>query len=176
MSMTFFCPKCNQKHNINNVEKYLGKTISIHCVNKRCRAQFTCVANTADQPKVILEEEEGTIVTSKSTAEKAKLIVNLPDIKSVPLDGDITVIGKNSTLPDVHIKIGVNDVYMSRKHCCILKNYSTKQQFTGYSLRDLGSKNGTWLNGVKLSGDTEYYLKNNDTIRLGETMITFQLL
>jgi predicted component of type VI protein secretion system len=48
---------------------------------------------------------------------------------------------------------------ISRHHCLILRTTD------GYTIRDLGSRNGTYVNGERISAETE--LKQNDTVRVG---------
>jgi len=62
--------------------------------------------------------------------------------------------------------ICIVDPRMSRRHCVISAGAS------GYTLRDLGSANGVFLNNVKVK---EAALKDTDTIRLGTTELEFHL-
>jgi len=77
------------------------------------------------------------------------------------LDGEGTVsIGRASdcTIP-------IKDRYLSRKHAeIVLENGS-------WLVKDLGSANGTYLNGNRVERDSP--LKNGDRIRLGDTEIVF---
>ena len=43
----------------------------------------------------------------------------------------------------------------------------------GYSIVDLGSTNGTWLNGKRLKEKEHYPLQIGDRIRMGDTMLAF---
>lgn len=51
------------------------------------------------------------------------------------------------------------DLEVSGRHAAIFREQG------GWMLRDLGSSNGTWVNGIRLKGDRE--LQANDEIRLG---------
>lgn len=62
--------------------------------------------------------------------------------------------------------IRVDDSEMSRRHA------EVTVQSGRFHIRDLGSANGTFVNGRKLS---ESVLQHGDTIRLGHTRLTFQL-
>lgn len=57
-----------------------------------------------------------------------------------------------------------NDMKMSRKHAVIKKKGKI-----GFTLNDLGSKNGVTLNGHKLEPDEEVYISDGDTIVIGDT-------
>ena len=58
----------------------------------------------------------------------------------------------------------LSDPSVSRRHAVIRKNQH------GYAVYDLGSANGTIVDGVKLSGRS---LRDGDTIDLGATVLKF---
>lgn len=61
----------------------------------------------------------------------------------------------------------INDVEVSRKHARLTS------QFGDYSLEDLGSTNGTFVNSQRITG--QYILKPGDTVQLGENVrLTFE--
>ena len=60
----------------------------------------------------------------------------------------------------------VDDPEVSRHHCQL------KLQHGAYSLADLGSRNGSWINGQPVS---EVALGPGDVIRIGSTEIEFQV-
>lgn len=59
--------------------------------------------------------------------------------------------------------------YVSRRHARISKGRA------GYFLTDLGSSNGTTINGHSLSPDRAYLLRNGDRIKVGLVVIRFLL-
>ncbi|MBN1832204.1 MAG: adenylate/guanylate cyclase domain-containing protein [Deltaproteobacteria bacterium] len=61
-------------------------------------------------------------------------------------------------------RIIVNDLAVSRDHAEIIRRGSRLQ------IKDV-SKNGTWVNGVRLAGGSTEYLDDGDVIRLGETSL-----
>lgn len=74
------------------------------------------------------------------------------------------------------IKVGrsrVNDIviqhdpYVGRTHCQFIMDDNG-----GFCVVDLNSKNGTFINGVRRSGETQ--LKTNDTVRIGNSMLPWQ--
>ncbi len=75
-----------------------------------------------------------------------------------PLDGDQLTIGRDSTNG-----VAINDAEVSRKHARLM--------FQGgkYVLEDLGSTNGTFVNGQRLAGPV--VLKPGDVISLGEQIV-----
>lgn len=77
------------------------------------------------------------------------------------LAGELVTIGRASDCV-----IPVKDRYLSRKHAELLAVDGK------WTLRDLGSANGTYLNGNRVSADSP--LKSGDRIRLGDTELLFQ--
>ena len=77
-----------------------------------------------------------------------------------PLKGEAVSIGRAS-----ECTIPIRDRYLSRKHAEIVAIG------TNWVLKDLGSANGTYLNGNRVDGDTR--LVSGDRIRLGDTEIVF---
>jgi hypothetical protein len=75
-----------------------------------------------------------------------------------PLEGDQLVIGRDSTNA-----VAINDAEISRKH--------SRLSFQGgkYVLEDLGSTNGTFVNGQRLAGPV--VLKPGDVVSLGEQIV-----
>lgn len=68
---------------------------------------------------------------------------------------------------DVHNDIVVNDDYASRYHCQIM------QDDRGCcSIADLGSTNGTFVNGMQVHGQMS--LRSTDVVRVGNTTLTWQ--
>jgi len=79
---------------------------------------------------------------------------------NVPVNKDEYILGRNSDCDLV-----LNDHSVSRRHCRI---FVRRDELWAV---DLGSSNGTWLNGVKL--DEERPLRNGDLLKLGR--LEFQL-
>lgn len=71
-----------------------------------------------------------------------------------------TVIGRNATCHVI-----VSDVSVSHKHARVLKGAK------GFSVEDLGSKNGTLLNNRKINRPSP--LKPGDRIKVGKTTFEF---
>jgi pSer/pThr/pTyr-binding forkhead associated (FHA) protein len=62
--------------------------------------------------------------------------------------------------------ISINDSNISRTHA------EVKAGATGYVVNDLGSTNGTMVNGVKILG--EQRLRDGDIISFGSTHVRFE--
>lgn len=63
----------------------------------------------------------------------------------------------------------LKDERVSYEHACL--KYTSR----GWALRDLGSTNGTWLNGQKVAAGTDVAVRAGDTIAFGETSVLFTL-
>src|SRR5580658_8926433 len=70
-----------------------------------------------------------------------------------------TTMGRSNTC-----EVVITDPLVSRQHCQILLGMG------GITLKDLGSTNGTFLNGVKVN---ESPLRNQDVISVGGTRLRF---
>jgi pSer/pThr/pTyr-binding forkhead associated (FHA) protein len=81
--------------------------------------------------------------------------------KSFSITRDVTVIGRRE---DCDFRIPLGDI--SRKHCRLIK------EETALKIEDLGSSNGTYINGQRIH-DTE--LSPGDTIQIGPVVFVVQL-
>ncbi|MBN1163250.1 MAG: FHA domain-containing protein [Candidatus Krumholzibacteriota bacterium] len=120
------------------------------------------VVTHSEDARPIAADYPGT-VSSFFLSQPPKLVVKLKDrpLKSYTFSGSELTIGR---LADNHIVI--DNLSVSRKHAVIT---STRK---GYELRDLESKNGTFLNGEKTDNAE---LKDGDTITIGKYQIVFQI-
>lgn len=75
--------------------------------------------------------------------------------KTFPLEGDVLTIGREASN-----QIAINDAEISRKHSQLVL------QGGKYVLTDLGSTNGTFVNGQRLTG--QHVLQPGEVISLGE--------
>lgn len=89
-----------------------------------------------------------------------ELVVHPPNGQSavVALDGDSITLGRSGAA-----SVRVDDVYVSDEHTQVI---STED---GWMVRDLGSTNGTFLNGAKVTQPT--LLAHGDHLRLGKTRV-----
>jgi len=62
--------------------------------------------------------------------------------------------------------VDVNDTRVSRSHCQIIKDNGR------YFIRDLGSTNGTYVNGSRINGERSLSLY--DTVTIGDTTLPWQ--
>jgi hypothetical protein len=108
-------------------------------------------------------------------ATDSRTFVQGPDEK-IPTGTDYALMDKESVYP---LKVGLNtigrlpdndvvieDAFVSRRHCAILIHVNT-----GSELHDVASKNGTFLNGSKLTAPMQ--LHSGDEIRMCDRQLIF---
>jgi pilus assembly protein CpaF len=78
--------------------------------------------------------------------------------KAYPLDGAELTVGRDASNP-----VSINDGEVSRKHAKLT------WKGAGYVLEDLGSTNGTFVNGTRLSSPLA--LKPGDAVSFGENIV-----
>ncbi|CAG1005842.1 MAG: FHA domain-containing protein [Anaerolinea sp.] len=123
---------------------------------------------------VVTEEEEatarktGTIIVPAMGAGRPKLTAtNGPHEGSeFILMEDVITVGRTTT--DANWDISLQDRAVSRPHCRISKKNEI------WSLMDLGSANGTVLNGNPV-GAQPIPLKDGDVVKIGESTLMFRL-
>ncbi len=92
----------------------------------------------------------------------AYLEVWLPDGRSeVPLEGDLVTVGRSSA-NDVVLPDGA----VSRRHAAL------ERLAAGWCIHDLGSRNGTYVNGERLERERPLY--SGDEIVMGDTVLTYR--
>jgi pSer/pThr/pTyr-binding forkhead associated (FHA) protein len=101
----------------------------------------------------VTEKNDNTDVPRElqmSTGAERTLVENLQKRESV-------VIGRGTECDVV-----IQDLKASRRHCQLTRKED------GFLLEDLGSRNGTLVNGVKIT--QPILLKGNQTFQIGDTM------
>jgi hypothetical protein len=113
-------------------------------------------------------EGEAVVVTplvgsmSSPVAGAITSAVVLEDGTRHVLDTERVTIGRQSSC-----SIVIRDTNVSREHVQL------RRRPNGWTLRDIGSTNGTKLNGVRVEG--EQMLANGDVIMLGAIKVTFEI-
>ncbi len=96
--------------------------------------------------------------------QEAVLVVEqgLADLSVIDLESDPLVLGR---IGDADVLL--DNPYVSRRHAKIVRDEK------GYAVEDLGSKNGTFVNGTRLA-ETERRLKTGDRIELGPGQVVLR--
>ncbi len=86
----------------------------------------------------------------------------------IPLEREEVILGRA-----LEADVRVNDTQVSRQHARVTAVKSNAALVTEYVLTDLESRNGTFLNGQRVTSER---LRNGDKISIGETILRFDLL
>jgi pSer/pThr/pTyr-binding forkhead associated (FHA) protein len=93
--------------------------------------------------------------------------------REFPLEKDTILLGRRSPVdgifPEVDLTDYDTDSYISRRHGRITR------QASGYVYEDLGSSNGSWVNGTKLQAHIQQPLAEGNSLRLGKTEMVVRL-
>lgn len=103
-----------------------------------------------------------TLIQNNHTVAPAHVQFWLVDKDYIyPLKIGLNTVGRSSDNDVV-----INDGYVSRRHCAILVHSGA-----GCDLHDTASKNGTYLNGTRLTGPSR--LKAGDEVRMCDRTLIF---
>ena len=117
------------------------------------------VLNTEEAVATALHR--ATVMARVTETRRTTLVITTPGKTwEVPLDSDDVSIGR---LPENDIVI--DSPLASRRHARVERVNS------GYVLRDLGTANGTWVRGARVS---YHHLQDMDAIRIGEAHLLFE--
>lgn len=103
---------------------------------------------------------ETSVAPSTRVGEFSMIAMNAPFRVEVSVTKDDFIIGKNPSMVDGAITF---NKMISRVHCKINKAN------TGYTITDLQSANGTYVNRKRLQPNQPYSVKNGDVIRLANS-------
>jgi len=84
------------------------------------------------------------------------------------------IVGRKALTSKATIQIDDSSRTISREHFYINVLMSAKGMFHSFYLTP-GSKNPTFLNGVRVEQDDRYFLNNGDRIQIGNCTITFEV-
>ncbi len=100
-------------------------------------------------------------IQSRDSTPQRAFLIPLDHTETTPIEiGEFLTLGRESTN-----QVEISDPFVSSRHARIEK------KDPGFLLRDLRSRNGTFLNGNQVS---EVFLKPGDRLRLGEREFLFQ--
>src|SRR3712207_431822 len=119
------------------------------------------------------EEQHQTLATrdAPSQQERRPALVFLRGEQlgaPIPLERDEVILGRA-----LEADVRVNDARASRMHARITVERDPASGETRYRITDLGSTNGTLLNGEPVADD---YLQDGDKLTVGEQLLRFDLL
>jgi diguanylate cyclase (GGDEF)-like protein len=109
-------------------------------------------------------------IPSRSRERRPALVFLRGELLAVPipLERDEVILGRA-----LEADVRVNDARASRLHARVSTERDAETGFTRYRITDLGSTNGTLLNGQLI---TDAILQDGDKIVIGEHMLRFDML
>ena len=160
------CPQCATKLAVPITENDLGTRKQGMC--PKCQKRFLIPISAGLASKFNSDETK----IGDGGGEISLVIETIPNAsttyQSFELTSDYYTIGRQNSSGPEHrpdVEVATTDKKMSRKHAVIRRKGKT-----GFTLKDLGSKNGVYHNGTRLEADEEVYLSDGDQFRIGETM------
>ena len=171
IKLTVKCPKCKALSAIPVVEEEIGTKKKTIC--PKCNNIFSVSIPTSVASKFESDPTMGGVSGDNSSLLLEVIRNNDTAYQSFELTADYYTLGrKNNSGPASRpdIEVVTTDMRMSRKHAVIKKKGKA-----GFTLKDIGSKNGIELNGEKIAPDEEIYLSDGDVFRLGNTQFRVSL-
>jgi hypothetical protein len=127
-----------------------------------CCGEYTQLGRRPNQDSSAASVGSHTIVQNLENRLPADLPYGLMDREAIyPLKVGINTIGR---MPDNDVI--VEDPHVSRRHCAIVVHATD-----GFEIHDVASKNGTYVNGIRLTGPT--HLASGDEIRMCDRQMVF---
>jgi diguanylate cyclase (GGDEF)-like protein len=122
--------------------------------------------NESDTTELRIDDNAAKLVN----AERSPVLVSLSGeliATPIPLERDVVVLGRA-----LEADIRLNDFRASRLHAQISADIDINSSKTVFRIKDLGSKNGTLLNGQVIKDSV---LKDGDKIFIGDHLFRFDL-
>jgi pSer/pThr/pTyr-binding forkhead associated (FHA) protein len=133
--------------------------------------------NNSIKRKLDFQASEGEGNTTGPLPDAASVYA-IPNIIRIDLPGQAPIMFENQdeiilgrgkdaslSLPDFDPLVGEDVPLVSRRHALI------RRTGWGITVQDLGSTNGTWLNGDPLTSGQTYMLRNGDQLKLAEQLL-----
>jgi serine/threonine-protein kinase len=129
--------------------------------------------DTAERPPLVepgKEEKNGREPREqKAAAPKQARLVVLSTNQTIPLTGELMVVGRHDPVLGINPEINLADKTVGRRHAYV------RCQHGRYTVEDLNALNKTRLNGVVLMPYEERALKEGDILRFGSVEVRFEL-
>jgi serine/threonine-protein kinase len=113
------------------------------------------------------ERKAGT--RSIQTPQKEARLIVLSNGQSIPLRGELMVVGRQDPTLGIFPEINLADKTVGRRHAYLHHKQGT------FTVEDLNALNKTRLNGVTLTPHEEHILRDGDLLRFGSVEVRFEL-
>jgi len=149
------CPLCNHPNDVTFLE----------CVNDDCNADLSYVFPTTLKEEVQEQTRPQEMFPARGTVKMSepRLVSDRDQIElTIPLEG--CIIGRMGTIRPEYFD---ESDYVSKEHARITYGAA------GLQIMDLGSMNGTKVNGSRLEPHKPYPLENGDKLLIANLPFTF---
>jgi serine/threonine protein kinase len=122
-----------------------------------------------DRPGYDFPKNNVGIVRPLATPPKQARLVVISSGQSIPLTGELMVVGRQDPILGIFPEINLPDKTVGRRHAYLRHQHGT------YTVEDLNALNKTRLNGVTLTPHEEHTLKDGDILRFGSVEVRFEM-
>ncbi len=126
-------------------------------------------AMPTDRPGYEFPKNNVGIVRPLATPPKQARLVVISSGQSIPLTGELMVVGRQDPILGIFPEINLPDKTVGRRHAYLRHQHGT------YTVEDLNALNKTRLNGVILTPHEEHTLKDGDILRFGSVEVRFEM-
>jgi len=156
-------------YNPEHVRQYIGKASPLERQGSGVKdaGRQAVYAESGDSERMtvlLVSDNKGMPKAPAGDSKKSVWLTRIKGNEKTALSGDVLYIGRGSQ-NDYCI---AGNASIGRRHA-VLEKYED-----GYYLQDMGSVNGTSVNGKGLTGEEKRRLKNGDRIRLGDEQFIFE--
>lgn len=166
----------NKDYSLNELNKTLSNT-KAKTLTKKIKVEAEVKSEPVEAPKEPPKKNSGFFSSlfkhkgsSKDDEKKEKeyyIYFNINDVEErIKINKDEFVLGRLKSSVDYCIQSNV----VGKVHAKLVKKKDN------IYIIDLSSKNGTYINGIRLNSDTEQVLKDGDEIKLGNVKGQFKIL
>ena len=188
----FTCPACEEKHVVGKCKRYIakpkpqsaGEETQYGIANKShtSRGEETQYSATSSLRTSIGEETQYAGSCGSSTGGDETQINFVPQAKvgtlvdscgrTYQLRVGVNSVGRRATTSPATVQINTNDRTMSRNHAIIEARNAGGQMI--HILKNGANKNPSYHNGALIGPSDQMILNNGDTIKCGNTVLTFK--
>jgi predicted Zn finger-like uncharacterized protein len=173
------CKQCKSKTVFFVDETKLGKKEHVRCQHCQ-KMNLVQIQPASFFEKLNKNMIEGTVINSpKKNIDPSYLKLEVKqeqytEYQTFDIDQERMSIGrKNSAGAEYRadVEVVTEDKFMSKKHALFLRKENDL-----YTISDLDSTNGTWLNGEKLESFEEVFIEDGDEIKMGRSFFLVTLV
>lgn len=168
--MLIKCPNCGKKYYLSIAEELFGKTVRVQCINTYCSGSII-----QSVPVEEVWQSRPILYTINPKTLSIKYYDAKNDIREFVWTKNTLIIGRNPKEELGFDALKILDPSVSANHCLLGTRWDVFSQTAIYRIKDLGSTNGTFINGRKLESNVKYDLSEKDLILSGNFQLLFNV-